>query len=260
MSFTSRALAVLVLLVSCSVFAAETRPQSSAPSDSVDFLSELLPRVAESEERLHALYDSSTFVVSTSTTKHDARGRKVEGSEVDTRMFPRDGKPWEEIVRWVEDGKDVTRAKNAKRQKELASGKRTREDAMPFRSPFLAARQALHRFRDLGAVEGDPSRRRVGFSPRKGKAGKNTSRGEAEVDVTRGAIVSMTIVPSELPPFADEAEIHLEMAHETPAGPALSRVVVHGAGSLLFVKRTLKADARISAYERIAAPRRNAGL
>ena len=259
MQTLARIAAVSALLLSFGAFAAETN--APAPAAEASLLDELLPRIAETEGRLHALYAASTFVVRTSTSKYDGRGRKVESSDVETRMFPREGRPWEEIVRWEEDGKDVTRAKNDKRQKELASGKRTREDAMPFRSPFLAKRQPLHRFRDLGAVDGDPARRRVAFSPRKkGKEDEDTSSGEAVVDLARGAILSMTLVPSKLPAFADEAEIRLEMTHETAAGPALSRVVVKGSGSMLFVKRSLKANATISTYETAPETFRNAGL
>lgn len=247
----SRAFLASILLASLAspeAFAAEAPAETAPAAVPEDVLTELLPRLAATEARLQALYDASTFVVRSTSTKSDSLGKKKERSEVETRMFVHDGKPWEEIVRYVDDGRDVTESRNEKRQKELASGKRTRKDAMPFSSPFTEARQKRHRFRDLGAVEQSETLRRIAFSPKKGKKGDETSRGEAIVDLARGAIVSMTLEPSDLPPFADEAEIRLEMNNETPAGPALSRVLVEGSGSFLFVRRKLRVDARISGY------------
>lgn len=215
-------------------------------------LTDLLARLEESESRLMDLYENGSFNVHTKYRNVDAAGKTKSIDEAETRLFQKDGKPWEEITRFLDEGRDVTARENAKRQKELESGKRKRKDGIPFASPFGKDQQALYTFTDLGTDPDDPSRRRIQFEPK--RKSEKTYRGKAVVDATRGALVELSMRPTVFPYFVNKLDVVMEMRTETEVGPALSALRVSAAGKLLFIKKRVEVEASFTDYVPASKP------
>src|SRR4051812_39840115 len=94
---------------------------------------ELMKKLADNEAQLQRLYEEGSYHVTTHYQTLDPGSGALKSENVmETRMFRRDGKAWEEITKFVEAGKDVTAAHAAQREKEMREGKRHRADGMPF--------------------------------------------------------------------------------------------------------------------------------
>src|SRR3954471_17904205 len=88
---------------------------------------DLLKKLAENEAQLERLYEEGSYHVTTHyQTLDPATGAVKSENDMETRMFRKDGKPWEEITKYVEAGKDTTAAHAAQREKEMRDGKRKR--------------------------------------------------------------------------------------------------------------------------------------
>lgn len=215
-------------------------------------LPDLLARVEASETRVMALYETASFNVHTTYKNVDANGKAKSTDVAETRLFTKDGKPWEEITRFLDEGQDVTARENAKRQKELESGKRKRKDGVPFASPFAKDQQALYVFTDLGADSANPALRRIKFKPK--EKSETTYKGEGLVDVARGALVKLSLKPTVFPYFVNKLDVVMEMQSETAAGLALSSLRVSAAGQLLFIKKRVEVEALFTDYVPSASP------
>jgi hypothetical protein len=207
----------------------------------------LLKKLADSEARLSHLYETGSYVVTTRFQNLDpSTGVVQKTNDIVTRMFSKDGKPWEEITLYIEAGRDITASRAAQRQKELRSGKWKRADELPFHGPFAAEDQSKYRFADGGADPQEASLRRILFSPL--TPSKETSIGEASVDPEEGTVQTMTLHPAVNPNFIRKIEYSLEFAAKTESGPALSSVRVEADGGLLFVKRKVHVETVIGEY------------
>jgi len=213
-------------------------------------LPDLLARVEASETRVMSLYETGSFNVHTTWKSLDGAGKAKSTDEADTRLYLKDGKPWEEITRFVDEGQDVTVRENAKRKKELESGTRKRKDGVPFASPFAKDQQALYEFTDAGLDAKNPALRRIKFKPK--QKSEKTYKGEALVDIASGALRKLTMRPTVFPYFVNKLDVVMEMDAVTPAGPALSALRVSAAGQLLFIKKRVEVEAAFSDY--VAAP------
>ena len=206
---------------------------------------ELMQKLAANEAQLQHLYDEGDYHVTTKyQTLDPATGAVKLTNDMETRMFRKDGKPWEEITKFVEGGKDVTAAHAAQREKEVRDGKRKRADGVPFRSPFSAAEQPKYRFNELPAAE--PGKTTIAFEPI--TATKDTQVGTALVDVATATARHMEFHPAIKPNFVHKLDMVLELV-ETPAGWALGTLVVDAEGGLFFVKKRVHVESKIEGYE-----------
>ena len=205
----------------------------------------LLTRLGAADTRLETLYETAEYRVHSRFTSLDPHGAVVKSSEAETRMFTRaDGAPWEEIVRFDEGGKDETAAHEKKREKQLAAGKWSRADEMPFKSVFAVAQQPRYRYTDLGAA-GD-GRERIGFEPI--EPAQDAYIGEAEVDVAAGAVRAIHFHPSAYPMLVHRIDVDMQFDADTTAGWALSHADIDAEGGALWVKRHLHIATDIASY------------
>src|SRR5438046_5850243 len=86
------------------------------PAPPAETFPALLQRLAANEATLADLYESADYTLTTHTDSLDGSGNVSKTSDVETRMYTRaDGKPWQEIVRFVDAGKDITEEHQKKR-------------------------------------------------------------------------------------------------------------------------------------------------
>ena len=243
--------AVHAALLSVSLAAAPTTATSPTPAATpipAADLTALLERSAALDAKLADLFARGSFVVTSTfrTTDQNFGGTKV--SEVVTEMYEKDGKPWERITKYVEGGRDVTKDRDAKRQKELASGTRTRKDGIPFRSPFAPGEQKRYRFTAEGPWKDDPALEKIRFEP-KGKASTTTYRGYGLVERDTGVVRKLSFRPSAFPRFVKKLDVELEFSTPTPAGLALTSLKVRAGGGALFViRRAVEVDTTLTGY------------
>lgn len=208
---------------------------------------DLLRRLAESDARIQQLYREGSYTLTTRMENLDPKTGKVQSTtDMVTRMFRKNGKPWEEVVSFIDAGKDETESHRAKREKEVASGKRDRTDSIPWQSPFGAEHQALYRFRDGGPTDGG-THEIIHYETL--KPAKERGSGDAIVDPEAGTALLMRFQPSVLGNFVHSIQVEMRFDASTPAGPALSSFVVDGEGGLLFVKRRLHVEGTVVDYQ-----------
>lgn len=256
-----RTLALLVLLAPVAVRAAPSpaatvvATPAAAPTPS---LNDLLDRLTAADERLSDLYEQGSYTVSTRFEELDPDDGKVKGTtEIVTRMYRKDDRPWEQIIRFIDEGKDVTASRAAKREKELLAGKRKRADGMPFKSPFAKNERARYRFTDGGAAKNDPGCVLVHFEPI--HDAKDVNYGDAIVDPIAGVVRRLEMRPAMLPKFVHKETVVMRFGARTEAGAALNDVVVDGEGGFLFVKKKVHVETKIDGYEMAPAAAAAAG-
>lgn len=207
----------------------------------------LLEKIARNEAQLEHLYDTANYTVTTHYQNLDpSTGALKNENEIVTRMFVKDGRPWEEITKFIEAGKDVTASHAAQREKEVREGKRHREDGLPFKSPFGGEEQPKYRFTELPPDPAAPGRTVIVFEPK--TRTKDTTIGKAFVDPVTGTVRNLEFHPAVNANFVHRMNVTFEFT-DTPMGAALSRATVDADGGLFFVKRKVHVETKIEGYE-----------
>ena len=209
---------------------------------------QLLDRLAQTDNNLDQYYGTADYLVTTHVQFLDpATGALKSENQVVTRMFRKDGKPWEEITLFTEAGKDETAAHAAQRESQVQGGKRKRTDGIPFKSPFGPGEQPRYTFTDEGPDPVTPALEKLSFTPH--TAAKDDYVGSALVEVANGWLRHIQFHPAVKPNFVHTLEVVMDFTATTPAGPALTHIVVDGEGGLFFVKRRQHVDSVISGYQ-----------
>lgn len=208
-------------------------------------LDALLDLVARNHERLEELYARGEYVVTTQFREYRGGGSRPDSTRtVITRAYEDGGAPREEIVLFVEDGKDKTEERRAR-----PAGK-ARMEKIPYHNPFAPDRQPQYRFELQGPAKDDPSKVIVSFSPHR-KTSENYI-GRAWIDRQAGTLHRLEFRIANRPTFVTKHDVHLRFDAKTPYGPALSRLEVDAAGGALFLKKRVKVVTTIGDYR---APR-----
>ena len=127
-------------------------------------------------------------------------------------------------------GHEIDSRMKPKRDEELTEDdKRRRRE---FRSQFYPDQQPKYRYTLQTAA--DPRQVTITFEPK--EPTPERFRGSAVVDVETAQLLSVDVVPAQLPAFISRLQTHLEFV-DTACGRQLSRMKVRGAGGVLFVRK-----------------------
>lgn len=208
-------------------------------------LAPLLARLAASDAARDAREGTVPVVVTKKAEKLDRKGRVTARKERVTRHVGRGEAETVELLRQVEDGKDVTAARRAERARAKQKPAR-KSGAGELRSPFSAELQPHYRY----TLEAGPADARglvrVRFAPVEPSV--DLLAGEALVDAAHGEPVVLEATQSKLPEMADFVKVRIEL-DGPPGGRDLVRIQTEAAGGMLFVHMHVRAVTTY-AYER----------
>lgn len=166
----------------------------------------------------------------------DKKGGVKDTSEIVLRRTFVDGKQQNELLRYVENGKDITAEKKAKRAAEKKDAEQKDDDRdKQLRSPFHPENAGSHAFEDLGADALDPTLRRVKFSPKKGSTGDGLMIGEATLTLA-AQLRSIRMKPAELPMLVNTIDIVAAFG----ASGEVDRMELAGEAGALFIKKRFR--------------------
>jgi hypothetical protein len=147
------------------------------------------------------------------------------------------------ILHATHNGKDSTR----ERQDALRES-HPGDVHLTAKNPFKPAEQPKYDFKLIGPETGAVGWR-IHFDP-KVRGAPGLLMGDAWVDPEAGTTLRMDVTPSKLPDHADRVNMRMEYGAMTPAGLALSKMVVDGEGHFLFFHQRMKAILAVSDYQR----------
>lgn len=228
---------------------------------------DLLKRLTEHQDRLEAQQRNGSLVMTVKAEELDDKGA-VEHTTVRTmRVKDHDGVSEQELLKHLEDGKDLT----AEKQQELAEEKKkSNGDEKPkgepkkkrvsfgAASPFSKDQRDKYRFGLFAPSDAHRGLVRIGFEPKNG-AEEELLQGDALVDPEKGELVRLTMRPSKLPRMVDHLELVVEYGATTPAGRAVSRIDARGDGGILFIHKYFHVDTTFSDHAFAAAAARATG-
>lgn len=191
----------------------------------------VLDRATEAHERARPLYEDGTYSLKMVAEELDKKGKPTSTTEVETKG--------DELIRYVEDGKDVTQEKKAKRKE---PGEKRGSVSLGFGDPFSKESRPHYAFTLVKIEEG---RATIAFAP-KGKKSPEIGVGTAVVDVETGALRSLEFRPSAMPKFVSKLDIAITCDEQTPLGWAMSKMSVQGEGGMLFVKKRFRMTSTFS--------------
>ena len=197
-------------------------------------LDELVKSAGAAEVASEAAFENRPCTVTIDAKELDKKGAVKDASEIVMRRMLVDGKQHDELVRYVENGKDVTAEKKAKRaereKEEEESGEG--DDHGQIRSPFHPKNADGYAFEDLGADKADPALRRIRFAPKKGATADDRMIGEATL--TQAAqLRELRMRPAKLPMLVSAIDIVGEFG---PSGEVV-RLGMKGEAGALFIKK-----------------------
>jgi hypothetical protein len=169
---------------------------------------------------------------------------KVSSTQTEVSHIETDGKspPHEIVERAVKDGKDITAEEQEKKRKEEEEAKKKKDDeSLTF--PFISD---AYDYDQVSVDAADPNRVEIAFSPK--KPSKHTIEGKAWVDSVRGTLISAGVKLSKPPTFVDWVHFTAEFGAPTPLGPALSRIIFEVKGGLLFIRKHIRGEIKMSDY------------
>lgn len=203
-----------------------------------------MQKLAAHDARVDQASEKGAFTVSITAKDIDKKGNVKSTTEEVEKVRHDGGDTQIEVVRAVKDGKDITQEQREQvaAQQEKRKHDKKKQDEGKLQSPFAREQQPHYNFWTLGPA-GD-HRLRIGFAPSSSPT-PQTYRGEAIVDTTDGAPVSMKFSPAKMPPHADRVDISLEYAQP---GHMLSKMVVDGEGSFLFMHKHMLVTTSFSDY------------
>ncbi len=199
-------------------------------------LAALLDRLEAHEAKLARIYEDGAFSVQ-STIESFGRGKKPSSTiDVETRVTNVKGIRREEIVKKLENGKDVTAEAIEKKKKD----KQKKLESNPMILPFATKERPKYRFtwKKPDVITFEPV-----VAPADG-----VYRGEATVDPDKGEVLEVRARPTKLPAFVDEIAFRLELGLVTRAGPTPSALEVDGEGGVLFYRKRVRIRTGFSDY------------
>ena len=181
------------------------------------------------KERVRAM------TVTSRTEERDGEGRVTHTYERVRRLRHEDGKQTSELLRALDDGRDVTAERRAAAQQSDEAKKK--DSGLSFELPFTKENQARHRFTVLGPDAQDGGLLRVGFEPA-GERDPQVMVGEALVDPQSGQVRQLRFRPSKFPSLLiDRLDVQMDFREQPGVGAVVSRLVVDGEGGVLFFKK-----------------------
>jgi hypothetical protein len=194
----------------------------------------LLERLSHHANAFEQIGKHASFRMEALTEELDGSG-KVASTQTQQSRVEADGKRAREIVlRAVRDGKDVTAE-----QQEKVKSKEEGGLTVPFASDAYVYDQ-------IGVDAANPMRVEISFIPK--KRTKHTLEGTAWVDSVSGTILSGGAKLSQPPTFVDWVHLTVELGAMTPLGPAISHLTFEAKGGILFVRKHIRGDIRMSDY------------
>jgi hypothetical protein len=196
-------------------------------------LDALLDRLEAHETKLAAIYENGAFTVTSVIQNLDRSGKATSTTDVETRVTHEKGDRTEQIIRKIENGKDVTPKAPTKVDKE-----HRKKEA--FVLPFAKSERAKYRFTRKGPDV-------IAFEPA-GKRSTSVWKGEATVDPVQGHVLEIRAKPSKNPFFVDKVSMVLELGLDTKIGPTPSKLSVDGEGGMLFYRKRIRIRTEFSDY------------
>jgi hypothetical protein len=224
-------------------FALATGAQGGEPARVSD-LPDLLRRLSEHEAAV-ALYN---LVTRTSTEQElDGDGRVTDESVTVMQVTTRPDRVDTVIVSSTHNGKDATHERQ-----EAVRESHPDDVHIRARSPFNPGELAKYDFKLLD-LEAGTGRCRIHFEP-KDRHAEGLLVGDAWADSESGTTLRIVATPSKLPSHADKVSMQMNYDAVTPAGPALSKLVVEGEGHFLFFHQRMRATTVVNDYPRVPSP------
>jgi hypothetical protein len=244
------ALRLLALLPLLAALPAQAREPAPAAGGAGTDLPALLQRIGESTPGMDYLVKERVreMTVTSRTEERDGKGRVTHTYERVRRMRHEDGKQTSELLRALDDGRDVTAERRAEAQKRAAEQQDAakKEGGLSFELPFTKENQARHRFTVLGPDAQDGRLLRVGFEPA-GERDPQVMVGEALVDSQSGQVRQLRFRPSKFPSLLiDRLDVQMDFREQPGVGAVVSRLVVDGEGGLLFFKKRGRSTLRFA--------------
>ena len=204
----------------------------------------LLERLSHQAKAFEEFGKHASFRSEARVEELDGDG-KVTSTQLQQSRIEADGKTTHEIVeRATKDGKDVTAEEQEKTKKEEAeAAKQKKADGEGLTIPFASD---AYVYDQVGVDAADPSRVEISFTPK--KPTKHTLEGKAWVDTTSGTILSAGAKLSKPPTFVDWVHFTVELGAKTPLGPAMSHLTFEVKAGLLFIKKHIRGDVKMSDY------------
>lgn len=242
-------LAIVALGVPYAAQADNAAPAAPVASSAVP--EALMSGLAQHAARVEEMKKRGAFTMAGLLEALNGDGRPTERKEVVLRSTPtrvpmdRDIK----VIRYIEDGKDRTfdaqvRA-TERRVKRLGDpDKQAEERKKDLRLPFLAAEQSRYVFSVLEHDAAQPSRVRIGFTPK--VPAENAIKGSAWVDEGAREVLSLGFSFSKNPTFVDHVEVKVTFGLPTELGRAPSQLSFDGRGGFLFIRKHYRGSATIT--------------
>ncbi len=179
----------------------------------------LLERLAAHAAQMETYSANASFTVDVIAEEYDSDGKATKTTKSSMRVSRKAGKESRKLLRYEEDGVDITEKKRAEVEK---------AESKPVHSPFHANEQPKYRFTLLESP-GKPLR--IAMEP----AGRKTPEliiGEADVDPESGEVRFISMRPSKNPAFVDSLALTASFD-----GKAMSQLTIKGVGGFLFIKK-----------------------
>lgn len=221
----------------------------------------LVQRLTAHSDRLEALMRNASMTMTVKGEELDGDGKPKSTFESVSRLTVQGGQSSQELVKAVENGRDVTeerRLKRAERKKEKEKEKQEGDEkgrksvSIGAVLPFGSEEVAKYEFALLAPSKANPDLVRLAFKPRGEKSDK-LMIGDALVDPEKGELVRLSMRPSKNARFVDHLVMELEFDAVTPAGRALSRLDARGDGGFLLIHKWFHVETRFSDYQVDAA-------
>ena len=187
-------------------------------------------------------------------TETNGKGEARRTSEITVRSVADEhGGARQEVVRYVENGRDLT---EQKRGEQSADGSRGQQSSWnlsdPRQTPFHPATQPEVTFRRLDARRSIAGRECVGFAYEQGSGARERTVGTAWLEAQTGAPLAIEAAPDPLPPLVQRARMEVRFEY-TPEGAWYpTRFVAEGTAVILFVKRGFSMDLTFTDHWRTA--------
>jgi len=213
-----------------------SRPAHAAPPDP-----NLLARLAQNEQEIEMTARRANYRAEEVVQQIDRHG-KVSSTKTLRYRIESNGTTRHKIVESaVEDGKDVTFDEQQKARKNEAERVRKKRDDMAW--PFAPGSAARYTYNQIATDPTRPYYVEIAFAPK--NPDSHTFEGTAWVDAAKGQIMSAGLRLSKPPTLVDWVHLTAEFG-STPAGSALSRISVEGAGGLLFLHKHFRSRIKMT--------------
>jgi hypothetical protein len=210
----------------------------------------LIERLSHHVEAINQMGKRASLHLESRMEELDGDG-KVSSTMTQQARVEADGKTAHQVVeKAVKDGKDVTAEEQEKVKKEEAEEAAKKDEkkgdgpnlALPFSST-----SSDYVYDQVAVDPADPTRVEIAFTPK--KPSKHTVEGKAWVDTTTGTIISAGAKLSKPPTFVDWVHFTIEMGAKTPLGPAMSHLTFEAKGGLLFVRKHVRGEVKMTDYQ-----------